>query len=185
MINDFFEGIIAIILLILSILFPTEVYNREAFGGWRDFDRDCQNQRQELLIKASIIPVKFKDKKQCIVLEGKWVSPYTGNVIYSANQIDIDHVLPIALSWEYGSKYWSRPKRVKFYNDPINILPVEKSLNRQKGSKDISEWLPPQNKCNYINRFVTVLEIYELHPPEYKMIQFRNMLKNCKKEKNT
>ena len=184
MINDIFEGIIAIILLIFSILLPSEAYNREAFGGWEDFDGDCQNQRQELLIMESTIPVKFKDERQCVVSEGRWVSAYTGNIIYTANQIDIDHVMPIALSWEYGSKYWSGPKRVKFYNDPINILPVEKSLNRQKGSKDITEWLPPRNKCDYINRFVTVLEIYELNPPEYKMLQFRTMLESCKK-KNT
>ena len=179
MINDIFEGIIAIILLILSILFPSEAYNREAFGGWRDFDGDCQNQRQELLIKESTVPVKFKDNKRCTVLEGRWVSPYTGEIIHSANQIDIDHVLPIAVSWEYGSKYWSRAKRVKFYNDPINILPVEKSLNRKKGSKDITEWLPPLNKCDYINRFITVLEAYELNPPPHKMAQFQDMLKDC------
>jgi hypothetical protein len=28
---------------------------------------------------------------------GRWISPFTGNVIQNASEIDIDHVVPLAL----------------------------------------------------------------------------------------
>jgi hypothetical protein len=176
-------------LILLSIILSLLVnfgaiakdYDRKAYGGWKDFDRDCQNQRHELLISLSTMPVTFTNAKQCTVKQGKWISPYTNGVIYSAKEIDIDHILPVSLSWYYGAKYWTKQERIEFYNDPINIVPVEKRLNRQKGAKDITEWLPPKNQCGYIARFMRVIKKYNLKPPEKKMRQFEKLVHGCRK----
>ena len=143
---------------------PT-AYARERFGhGWADSDRDCQNSRMETLISQSLSPVKFKTTKQCHVVSGRWISPFSGETIYSASKIDIDHVVPLKWAWERGANHWSSEKRKQFANDPANLISVEASLNRQKGAKGLDAWLPPKNQCQYIVRFLRVKKTYGLSP---------------------
>jgi len=138
-------------------------YSRTHFGsGWADLNKDCQNSRMEALISQSIGQVQYKTPKQCKVKFGKWISPFTGNIIFKASEIDIDHVVPLAWAWKHGADTWSKRKRVKFANDPANLLSVEASLNRQKGAKGLNNWLPPKNKCQYISRFFRVFKSYGL-----------------------
>ena len=106
-------------------------YDRSAFGhGWEDSDGDCQDSRAEALIATSTTPVRFATNRRCRVITGRWISPFTGEVIQNASNIDIDHVVPLAWSWERGAKEWPYEKREKFANDLRNLWPVEASLNR-------------------------------------------------------
>jgi hypothetical protein len=138
-------------------------YSRKMFGhGWADTNKDCQNSRMETLISYSLSPVHFKTAKECKVISGKWISPFSGKTIYSASEIDIDHVVPLKWAWVHGANHWSKSKRVKFANDPANLLSVEARLNRQKGAKGLNAWLPPANQCQYISRFLRVYKSYGL-----------------------
>jgi hypothetical protein len=144
---------------------PTQnsVYSRSMFGhGWADINKDCQNSRMETLITYSLSPVRFKTDRECKVISGKWVSPFSGKTIYAASEIDIDHVVPLKWAWVHGANTWSKTKRVRFANDPANLLSVEARLNRQKGAKGLSAWLPPANQCQYISRFIRVYKTYNL-----------------------
>ena len=58
------------------------------------------------------------------------VSAFTGKVIQNSSEIDIDHVVPLAWSWDRGASEWTDDKRLQFANHPVNLLPVEASLNR-------------------------------------------------------
>ena len=141
-------------------------YKREYFGrGWADLDHDCQNSRMEVLIAQSTGPVHFADAGKCRVTLGRWISPYTGEVIRDASQIDIDHVVPLKWAWDHNANQWSMEKREQFANDPANLLSVEASLNRQKGAQGPVEWLPPENQCEYVLRFLRVLKKYQLEEP--------------------
>ena len=154
-----------------SALLITDKYSRSKFGsGWRDNDKDCQNSRMEALISQSVAPLKYKTSDNCKVVSGRWNSPYSGKTIYKASDIDIDHVVPLKWAWEHGANKWSKKKRVEIANDPINLLSVEASLNRQKGAKGLDGWLPPQNICQYILRFERVRKTYNLtlNSPELK-----------------
>ncbi|MEZ9863892.1 HNH endonuclease family protein [Vibrio breoganii] len=138
-------------------------YSRSQFGhGWADINGDCQNARAEALISQSVAPVRFKTDKECLVVSGRWTSPFTGNTIYSASEIDIDHVVPLKWAWDHGADGWTEDKRKAIANDPANLIAVEASLNRQKGAKGIDEWLPPKNECQYILRFLRVKKTYGL-----------------------
>ncbi|WP_425641387.1 HNH endonuclease family protein [Marinomonas gallaica] len=140
----------------------TEVgYSRDKFGhGWDDADRDCQNTRQEVLISMSTNPVRFADEKQCRVTFGRWISTYSGEVIFDASTMDIDHVVPLKWAWDHGADKWSQEKREQFANDPVNLVAVEASLNRSKGAKGLDEWLPPANQEQYKARFKRILLKY-------------------------
>lgn len=116
----------------------------------------------ETLITYSLSPVRFKTKKNCMVVSGKWISLFSGKTIYTASAIDIDHIVPLKWAWDHGAMYWTKNKRVRFANAPENLLSVEARLNRQKGAKGINEWLPPANQCQYIARFIRISKTYSL-----------------------
>jgi hypothetical protein len=138
-------------------------YSRSAFGhGWADFDGDCQNSRHETLIAQSSSQVTYKTNRQCRVVSGTWESVFSNKPLYQSSKIDIDHVVPLKWAWERGASVWSKTKRVSFANDPLNLLAVEARLNRQKGAKGPQNWLPPTNKCQYINLFSKITDEYKL-----------------------
>ncbi|WP_227714177.1 HNH endonuclease family protein [Marinobacter sp. 1-4A] len=108
-------------------------YDRSAFGhGWEDSDGDCQDSRAEALIATSTTSVRFATKRRCRVITGRWISPFTGEVIQNASDIDIDHVVPLAWSWDRGAKEWPYEKREKFANDLRNLWPVEASFSKDQ-----------------------------------------------------
>src|SRR5690554_589149 len=157
-------------------------YERSAFGhGWGDVDGDCRNSRAEALIATSTTGVRFAGDRQCRVVTGRWISPFTGNGILNAADIDIDHVVPLAWAWSRGAGEWSREKREKFANDLINLWPVEASLNRSKGAQGPNEWLPPSGQCGYVARFVRVVRLYDLQPSTQETSWFQAFLEECRK----
>ncbi len=138
-------------------------YRRSAFGtGWDDVDGDCQNSRAEALVSSSSTQVE------------------TGNVIQNASDIDIDHVVPLAWSWDRGAKKWSREKREKFANDPINLWPVELSLNRSKGAQGPNKWLPPSGQCGYVARFSRIVKKYRLALKGHEVEWIQAFLNQCR-----
>lgn len=148
-------------------------YKREYFGhGWADEDGNCRNTRHEVLAAQSTAPVRYKTGRQCRVVAGRWISPFTGEVIHNPRKMDIDHVVPLAWSWSHGADSWSAAKRERFANDPVNLISVEASLNRQKGADGPDKWLPPANQCQYVLRFLRVAKSYQLNVPEsYQQIR--------------
>ena len=156
-------------------------YKRSAFGhGWDDADGDCQDSRAEALIATSTTQVRFADAKRCRVVTGRWLSPFTGKVIQNAGDIDIDHVVPLKWSWDRGARQWSDEKRERFANDPVNLLPVEASLNRSKGAKGPNDWLPPAGQCGYVARFFRIVKMYQLTPTTNETRWIRSFLDNCR-----
>lgn len=153
-------------------------YSREKFGpGWADLDSDCKNSRVEALIEQSVGNIRYKDENKCQVVGGKWISPYSGETIFNASDIDIDHVVPLKFAWLHGANAWERSTRIKFANDPANLLSVEASLNRQKGAKGLGEWLPPKNQCQYILRFYRIVKLYSVELTSEEKQQYDNIKK--------
>ncbi|MHA7809680.1 MAG: HNH endonuclease family protein [Marinobacter adhaerens] len=157
------------------------VYQRSAFGhGWDDADGDCQDSRAEALIAQSTTKVRFADESRCRVVTGRWISPFTGQVIQNASDIDIDHVVPLKWAWERGARQWSRERRERFANDPVNLWSVELSLNRQKGAQGPWAWLPPANQCAYVARFLRLVKLYGLEPETSERRALDNLLADCR-----
>jgi hypothetical protein len=157
-------------------------YDRSAFGhGWDDQDGDCQDSRAEALVATSTTPVRFATNKRCRVVTGRWVSPFTGRVIQNAGDIDIDHVVPLAWSWNRGARQWPREKREQFANDSMNLWPVELSLNRSKGAKGPNEWLPPSGQCGYVSRFYRIVKLHKLEPRPAENEWVQAFLADCRR----
>ena len=137
---------------------PVEVedntgYNRKAqFGdGWGDADRDCQSTRHEVLITEGT-GVELS-ARGCTVVSGRWRSFYDNKTYTSPSQLQIDHLIPVAEAWGSGAQSWSQARRVAFYNDlgvayALNAMPV--ALNQDKKASGPEGWMPPANRCRYI-----------------------------------
>ena len=48
-----------------------------------------------------------------------------GNQIGAA--VQIDHIVPLALAWDLGARNWTDEMRVRFANDPANLLAVARA----------------------------------------------------------
>ena len=132
-------------------------YDRGDWRHWIDADGDCQNTRNEVLIRDSTIQVTFKpraDGRQCIVIAGRWIDPYSNEVITSPAALDIDHMVPLQNAHLSGGWDWDNDRRRDYANnldDAHHLLAVKASLNRQKGAKGPEEWKPPTQSywCTY------------------------------------
>jgi hypothetical protein len=156
-------------------------YSRAAFGhGWDDADGDCQNSRAEALIATSTTKVRFADAKRCRVVTGRWISPFSSKIIQNASDIDIDHVVPLAWAWHHGANQWPKDKREQFANDPVNLWPVELSLNRSKGAQGPDQWLPPAGQCGYVARFLRIVKQYNLKPSRQEAAWIKAFITQCR-----
>ncbi|OLF81900.1 hypothetical protein AWH63_10180 [Marinobacter sp. C18] len=105
-------------------------YERSKFGyGWSDLDEDGDDSRQEALIRQSTVPIRLSGARGQIV-HGRWIDPYSGNIITIGSKADADHVVPLKFAWDHGADAWTDETREQFANDPRNILIVSASLNR-------------------------------------------------------
>jgi len=161
-------------------------YDRKLWKHWVDVDdpRDCQDARQEVLIRDSEVPVVFADDKQCRVVTGRWTCPYTGEVITDASKVDVDHMVALQDAHESGAWGWSPERREAFANrldDPTHLLATSQYGNRSKGSRGPDEWLPPlaSARCQYIQDWVKVKEGWELGMSEAEYGVITYMMKIC------
>ncbi len=130
----------------------TSPYDRErSFGGWGDTDGDCQSTRHEVLL-AEGTGVGLS-ARGCTVTSGTWRSFYDGRTYSGPSQVQIDHMVPVSEAWDSGAQRWTQLRRVRFYNDlgvayALNAIPG--SLNQAKADKGPEAWMPPVNRCRYV-----------------------------------
>jgi hypothetical protein len=143
---------------------PMTGYSREAFGPeWSDVDRNGCDTRNDIL-QRDLVRTTVRN---CVVYSGTLYDPYTRKVI--AHQrgrygVDIDHVVALGNAWQTGAFRWTADRRKQFANDPLNLLAVDASANRQKGDGDAATWLPANKayRCAYVARQTAVKSKYGL-----------------------
>ena len=59
---------------------------------------------------------------------------------------------------------WTDEMRVRFANDPANLLAVAGQANQDKGDHEPAAWMPPNTAfhCQYAMQFIAVLRGYAL-----------------------
>ena len=140
----------------------SKLYSRDDLDHWIDADGDCQDTRGEILIRDSLKPVTYQSNAKCRVIDGLWELPYIGGTVTNAQQLDIDHIIPLKWAHGHGGDRWTALQKRNFANDPDNLLATSSSANRSKGAKGPDQWLPSINKCSYAQRWVQLIEKYGL-----------------------
>ncbi|MFD1930158.1 HNH endonuclease family protein [Nonomuraea mangrovi] len=153
---------------------PKTGYTRERYGAnWADTATDlpyagngCRT-RDDLLARDGH-DLSYRKGSSCDVVALNLDDPYTGRTIVwrkkRADDIQVDHVVPLSYAWRMGATRWPPAKRLRFANDPLNLLPVDGDTNEAKGGSGPAAWLPPQRRvrCAYAVRFAQVVLRYGL-----------------------
>jgi hypothetical protein len=109
-----------------------------------------------------------KSAKNCKVQSGILSDPFSGEVVHfdrgDPQEVQIDHVFPLAVAWERGASAWELDVRRTFANDPRNLLAVSKATNQAKGAKMPTNWVPEtmSGKCVYARTVIDVARKYQL-----------------------
>ncbi len=140
--------------------------SRSLWGQWTDADRDCHNTRQEVLM-AEGTGVRFSaSSRGCTVSAGTWRSFYDGKTYTSPTQLQIDHFVPVAEAWGSGGRAWTPARRVAFYNDlgvPYALNAMPSALNQSKQASGPEQWMPPANRCAYIEFWASLKHRWRLN----------------------
>ncbi|MUL80574.1 MULTISPECIES: HNH endonuclease family protein [unclassified Mycolicibacterium] len=152
-------------------------YRRAAFGEAWDDDNSAPGGHNGCDTRNDILNRDLADKtfvaiKRCpvAVATGTLHDPYTNAVVSFArgNQVgasvQIDHIVPLALAWDLGARDWPDDLRLRFANDPANLLAVAGKANQDKGDREPAHWMPPNRAfwCQYAVQFTEVLRGYAL-----------------------
>lgn len=159
-------------------------YDRKEFGSpWADTDGNSCGTREDIL-RRDLDDTKLRDD-DCTVESGTLTDdPYTGtSVSYEKgrSKIDIDHVVALSDAWQKGAGTWEPAKRIALANDPLNLLAVEASANRQKGDGDTATWLPANKpfRCTYVALQIAVKQKYELWVTAAEKKAMSGVLNTC------
>lgn len=158
-------------------------YDRAQFGvTWKDVDRNGCDTRTDVLRRDLVERVM---SSRCGVMSGVlYPDPYTNRpltYVRGRSVVDIDHVVALGNAWATGAQQLDFAVREQFANDPLNLLAVSASANRQKGDGDAATWLPSNKgyRCQYVARQVAVKSKYDLWVTRAEKEAIRRILSSC------
>ena len=152
-------------------------YRRAAFGeSWTDDTtapgghNGCDTRND--ILDRDLVDKTYVSISRCpnAVATGVLHDPYTsGTVAFMRGNktgaaVQIEHIVPLAYAWDQGAWNWPDEMRLRFANDPANLLAVQGQVNQDKGDKEPAYWLPPNAAfhCQYAIQFIAVLRGYGL-----------------------
>jgi uncharacterized protein DUF1524 len=169
-------------------------YRRAAFGdSWTDDNpapgghNGCDTRND--ILERDLVDKTYVSIKRCpnAVATGTLHDPYTNaNVAFvRGNQVgasvQIDHIVPLALAWDLGARNWSDDMRLRFANDPANLLAVQGAANQDKGDSEPALWMPSNSafRCQYAMQFIAVLHGYGLPVDAPSAVVLRDAASTC------
>ena len=169
-------------------------YRRSAFGdAWTDDNpapgghNGCDTRND--ILDRDLVEKSYVSIKRCptAVATGTLIDPYTNAVIafVRGNQIgasvQIDHIVPLSLAWDLGARNWTDDLRLRFANDPANLLAVDGPTNQNKGDNEPAVWMPPNRAfwCQYAVQFAAVLRGYALPVDDRSAVVLRDAASTC------
>ncbi|MDN5895449.1 MAG: HNH endonuclease family protein [Nocardioides sp.] len=155
-------------------------YERDKFKHWIDEDGDgCDTRDEVLLEEADEPPTK---SGSCSLSGGRWFSFYDRVSWTDTSDIDIDHMVPLAETWDSGASTWSAATREAYANDLGDyrtLVGVTDNVNQQKSDQDIAEWLPEYAQCQYLRQFVAVKHRWGLHVDSAEKTAMQDLADTC------
>ena len=158
-------------------------YEREAFGdGWMVDTNGC-DVRSRVLADESLVPVT-KESNECSVAAGEWKSLYDNYTTPNPDELEIDHMVPLAEAWDSGAATWSPQQREKYANDTERedaLVAVTAATNQSKSDQDPAEWMPPHRGawCRYATAWIVQKSAWKLTVDTAERTALRNVLATC------
>lgn len=158
-------------------------YDREAdFGGrWTDTDGNGCTTRQDVMLRDSTewVDEDGDCQPEQVVIQDR----YTGAayVTLDVSQAHTEHVVSVHEAWLTGAQDWDQETREAFYQDPLNLITVEGTVNMAKGDANAAQWLPPYQggHCEFAAHQVTVKAKYDLGVTGAEYAALSGILADC------
>jgi hypothetical protein len=167
---------------------PKTGYTRAQFGpSWADVNRNGCDTRNDILTRDLTQIVYREGTKNCIVLSGVLIDPFSGETIAftrgvaTSSEVQIDHSVALSDAWQKGAQKLSADTRKAFANDPLKLMAVKGRLNSQKGDGDAATWLPPLKsyRCAYVARQIAVKAKYSIWVTAAEKAAMTSILAKC------
>jgi hypothetical protein len=165
-------------------------YSREEFPHWSDAeefgwklpsgtpDPESCDARDAALIRDG---KGERVEEFCDVVSGEWFDPYGSQTYTDPEDVDIDHVVPLANAWRSGASSWDTAKSESFANVPRDLLSVDDGLNQSKGDKGPEAWKPPRKAywCVYSKKWIAIKHYWKLSVTSAEKSALKQMLGTC------
>jgi hypothetical protein len=154
-------------------------YSRDRFPHWISQGNGCDT--RDAVLKRDGKAVKATST--CKITSGTWLSVYDNKTYTDPQQLDVDHMVPLAEAWRSGASKWTDDQRTQFANDLTRpqLIAVSLSQNRSKGDQDPSQWKPPNHAywCTYAQRWIAVKAYWKLTVSVAEKTALGDMLGTC------
>ncbi|BBZ23691.1 HNH endonuclease family protein [Mycolicibacter hiberniae] len=169
-------------------------YRRALFGQAWDDDNDAPGGRngcdtRDDILNRDLVDITRVSTKRCpaAVATGTLHDPYTNAVVAFTRgakigeAVQIDHIVPLAYAWDMGASGWTYRQRLRFANDPANLLAVAGQANQDKGDAGPGQWMPPNRSfaCQYAIAYLAVVRGYELRLDQPSAEVLRDAAATC------
>jgi hypothetical protein len=171
-------------------------YRRAAFGeSWTDDNtapgghNGCDTRND--ILDRDLVDKTYVSITRCpnAIATGTLHDPYTNATIaftrgaLTGAAVQIEHIVPLAYAWDMGARNWTDEMRVRFANDPANLLAIDGQVNQDKGDKQPADWMPPNRAfwCQYAVQFAEVLRGYGLPVDTPSATVLREAAETCPK----
>ena len=176
--------VVTTIILVAPVPPDIPVYDHSQWKHWTDADGDCQDTRQEVLIRESLSEVVFETDRRCRVETGWWHGAFTRTRVNDPSELDTDHLVPLQNAHQSGGWAWRPAKREEYANYldvQLHLSAVTASVNRPRGAKGPEEWRPPDEVfwCEYALNWSVVKTKWELTMTRQEANAVREMLGTC------
>jgi hypothetical protein len=157
-------------------------YERTKFRHWIDADRDGCSTRNEVLIEEAVTAPE--QGANCRLTGGSWHSPYDDTYFTQTRALDIDHLVPLAESWDSGASTWTAKERQAYANDLDDaraLIAVSAASNRSKADQDPTTWQPPAEsyRCTYATDWITIKTRWDLAIDPAEQTVLTDVLDGC------
>lgn len=169
-------------------------YRRSVFGEAWDDNNDAPgghngcDTRNDIL-NRDLADITHVSTKRCpdAVATGTLHDPYTNATVAFTRgakvgeAVQIDHIVPLAYAWDMGAAGWPSATRLRFANDPANLLAVAGRANQDKGDAQPALWMPPNTAfgCQYAMAYLAVLRGYALRLDQPSADVLRRAAASC------
>lgn len=159
-------------------------FHRAQWGEWTDDDGNCRDTRADVLIAESEIPVTFADDAQCVVAGGRWLDPFTGDVVTDAADMVVEPIVPLREAHENGGADWSKQQRSAYYNyraETRHLMAMSRESRDERGQRSPDLWRPLDwsRWCDYASNWAGIKNHWNLSADRSEADALREMLGTC------
>jgi hypothetical protein len=163
------------------------------FGSWvkNSSDSNCYSTRAKVLIRDSKKSVTFKDNN-CTVDSGEWLDPYSLETLTNAQDMQIDHMVPLKDAYISGAYKWTYQARCLYGNYlgyKAHLISAYGEENNQKGDQTPADYMPPNDayKCQYLKDWLFVKGLWGLTMDTAEASAIKDLIQkhNCDTKKMT